>query len=281
MSRKIALPYAEAFFEYMLDIVIFELDRDADFSCLELLSPGTGEAPKGNNREDTKIILMGKTIKELQLFLSYLENDEDNENIVMNFFNHPLVRPSDKRVTLEKIFDKSFSVHTYKFLNYLLDQNRISCLKIIVEQLILIKNKNSGVAIVDITSARELTLSQQKKVEDSLKLIIGKSIVMVALMEDEKRYALTKAKMEDDKEYTLTKSKSKQENSDELNKLLKKLNRENHLTTREHEITYHVNPSLMTGITIKIDFYMIDLSLKNYLNNQLKDLIKKHDINLG
>jgi F-type H+-transporting ATPase subunit delta len=114
-------------------------------------------------------------VKELRAFNELLRNSPELYNALMT----PAVPGSRKKAVVGRIADQlNFARITRNFLFVLVDKRRIIALPEIIQSLEQVIDERLGFARAEVTSARELTGTQQEALSTRLQTMTGKRIRM-------------------------------------------------------------------------------------------------------
>jgi F-type H+-transporting ATPase subunit delta len=142
IASKIANPYAEAFFQLVIKIMITE----------------------GQSLEIFYILLFD--IKDLLKVL-----DENPE--LVNFLKNPLYSNESKKILLNKCFKKKRSIYTINFLNFLIDKKRINVIEEICQKFLEKAYNFACVKFVEVSSPITLTKKQEELLIKKITLMLG------------------------------------------------------------------------------------------------------------
>ncbi|WP_338948586.1 ATP synthase F1 subunit delta [Fusobacterium nucleatum] len=92
-----------------------------------------------------------------------------------NFIRNPLISNEEKKLVLNEIFGKD-NRDNLNILLYILDKDRINCIKYIVAEYLKIYYRKNRILDVRATFTKELTDEQKKKLIDKLSQKTGKEI---------------------------------------------------------------------------------------------------------
>ncbi len=101
------------------------------------------------------------------------------------FFANPQIQPEAKKELLTKCFKGEVSKMIFNFLLLLVDKRRIGIFEAIEEEYHKLSNRERGIMIADVTTARGLSKTQQIQLSKKLASITNKKI-QLRLHEDAK-----------------------------------------------------------------------------------------------
>ncbi len=145
-----------------------------------------------------------KTYEELNSLMEIYQFDKEFKN----FIDHPLVKRSEKREFVAKLFSDKFEEETLNILEYLVEKNRLSYIKFIVSEYLKIYYTKNSIVEAEATFAIEPNNEQVKKLlvklekrtnkKVKLKTKVDKSILggIVIRIEDEIIDASVKRELE-------------------------------------------------------------------------------------
>nr|YP_009313083.1 ATP synthase CF1 subunit delta [Dermonema virens]SCW21337.1 ATP synthase CF1 subunit delta [Dermonema virens] len=100
------------------------------------------------------------------------------------FFNNPLISQEDKKEAVNKLFDKHINDQVVKFILLLIDRQRISYLKGILNKYLECSYILDSFVTAYITSSIGLTEKQQHDLIDKLKIMTGKQNIQLDISID-------------------------------------------------------------------------------------------------
>lgn len=110
--------------------------------------------------------------KDLELILQTYKSSRDFQL----FLESPVIREDKKKQVLGELFKGRISVTTMKFLELLAEKNREGILPDVIAQYHQLGNERLGIVEVVVTSAVELTKTQQRELERQLEQYAKKKI---------------------------------------------------------------------------------------------------------
>ena len=110
--------------------------------------------------------------RELRSLLSDIEGAPE----LKAYLESPMIPRQAKQEAVEKIFGGELSPMTMNFLRLLLDKQRISLLKEIVQQYETFSNEAQGILVADVTTARSISDGMGEKLMAKLGELTGKTI---------------------------------------------------------------------------------------------------------
>tara|TARA_B110000116_G_C16451644_1_gene409591 strand:- start:73 stop:630 length:558 start_codon:yes stop_codon:yes gene_type:complete len=114
------------------------------------------------SKENSELDKTGEDIKNLD---SLLNSNVDFKEAILD----PTVSKEDKGNVLSTIADKSnFSKSFKKFLGFIASKNRLFFLSNILESFLNLVSKNKGELKAKLTSSKELSIDEKKKIQDEL-----------------------------------------------------------------------------------------------------------------
>lgn len=119
--------------------------------------------------EENKLADYGKELAKVKNELFAVDG-------VREYFQDPRIEPQAKKELVKKAFGGDLSAVVYNFLMLLADKRRISLFEAIEDDYRSLANKAQGIVIADVTTARGLAESQQKKLQAKLADVTGKKI---------------------------------------------------------------------------------------------------------
>lgn len=93
-----------------------------------------------------------------------------------SFFQNPNVMPAAKKELIAKCFQGELSPIVFNFLLLLVDKRRMGIFEAIEDEYRRLSNRERGILIADVTTARALTKGQAAKLQKKLETISGKKI---------------------------------------------------------------------------------------------------------
>ena len=110
--------------------------------------------------------------KELRSLLSGLEGAPE----LKAYLESPMIPRQAKQEITEKVFAGELSPMVMNFLRLLLDKQRISLLKEIVQQYEIFSNEAQGILVADVTTARSISDNMGERLMEKLGALTGKKI---------------------------------------------------------------------------------------------------------
>ena len=101
------------------------------------------------------------------------------------FFQNPQIQNEAKKALITKCFKGEISKNIFNFLLLLVDKRRIGVFEAIEEEYRKLSNRERGILIADVTTARGMNRKQQEQLQKKLASITNKK-VQLRLHEDEK-----------------------------------------------------------------------------------------------
>ena len=127
---------------------------------------------------DLKVV--DKTLEDVL----FVKNTIDDSKELVTFLKSPGVKPSDKKIALDTIFQKHVGELMMKFMTLIAKKERASILNEIVTGFITVYNDYAGIIEVEVHSARKLSKAQVEKLQANLEKTTSKK-VNLALHEQE------------------------------------------------------------------------------------------------
>tara|TARA_Y100000590_G_scaffold69823_1_gene76209 strand:+ start:152 stop:709 length:558 start_codon:yes stop_codon:yes gene_type:complete len=108
---------------------------------------------------------LNKVEEEMQNLSKLVNNNQDFKEMILN----PTVSREDKINVMSAIAEKNnFSKTIRKFLGFVANKNRLFFLEKIIDSFLSLVSKNKGELKAKIISSKELSLDEQKKIQDDL-----------------------------------------------------------------------------------------------------------------
>jgi len=114
---------------------------------------------------------------DMNIVSQFLANSED----LQKFLSNPLVGKEAKKKVMQDVFGEQISQSTLKFLMVLVNRGRIAFLDFVAERYLELSYKQASIEVAKITSAVQLTSSQQKDLVEKLKQLTGAKQVKLLL----------------------------------------------------------------------------------------------------
>ena len=123
--------------------------------------------------------------------IKYITNDFQNlkfflekKNDLLSYLKNPLVPQSQKHETLNKIFKSQLHVETLKFLNIVINRNRINILESIIQQYFEVIYNDALIITIEIQTAVPLYYLQKHQLIKKLKKITNSREVRLITIVD-------------------------------------------------------------------------------------------------
>ncbi len=113
-----------------------------------------------------------KIYEELNSVMEIYEFDKE----FRNFVDHPLVKRSEKREFVAKIFSENFGENTLNILEYLVEKNRLSYIRSIVAEYLKIYYAKNSIVEAEATFAIEPSTDQVEKLLGKLEKRTNKKV---------------------------------------------------------------------------------------------------------
>jgi F-type H+-transporting ATPase subunit delta len=110
--------------------------------------------------------------KELDLVMEVYEGDEEFKN----FIDHPLVKKSEKKALVSKLFTDKFEASTVELLEYLVDKGRLSFIRSIVAEYLKLYYAKNSIVEAEATFATEPSDVQIKSLKEKLESRTSKKV---------------------------------------------------------------------------------------------------------
>ena len=108
---------------------------------------------------------LNKVEEEMQNLSKLVNDNQDFKEMILN----PTVSREDKINVMSAIAEKNnFSKTIRKFLGFVANKNRLFFLEKIIDSFLSLVSKNKGELKAKIISSKELSLDEQKKIQDDL-----------------------------------------------------------------------------------------------------------------
>ena len=120
-------------------------------------------------KEENKLVEYGEE-------LATVRNELFSVPEARSFFQNPNVLPVAKKELITKCFKGELSPIVYNFLLLLIDKRRMGIFEAIEDEYRKLSNREQGILIADVTTARPLTKGQQTKLQKKLETLSGKKI---------------------------------------------------------------------------------------------------------
>jgi F-type H+-transporting ATPase subunit delta len=88
----------------------------------------------------------------------------------------PIIKSSDKKEVLDKIYAKKVSAETVSFINFILEKNREDLLYDIFKEFVTLVDKKNGIVKANVVSASELNGELKNKVSKNFEKKLNKKI---------------------------------------------------------------------------------------------------------
>ncbi|MBQ9478735.1 MAG: ATP synthase F1 subunit delta [Selenomonadaceae bacterium] len=120
-------------------------------------------------KEENKLVPYGEE-------LATVRNELFSVPEARSFFQNPNVLPVAKKELITKCFKGELSPIVFNFLMLLVDKRRMGIFEAIEDEYRRLSNRERGILIADVTTARPLTKGQQTKLQKKLESLSGKKI---------------------------------------------------------------------------------------------------------
>ena len=120
-------------------------------------------------QEDGKLNEYGQELRSLS-------SDFEETPELKAYLESPMIPRQAKQEAVEKIFQGDLSPMVMNFLRFLLDKQRVSLLKEIVQQYEDFSNEAQGILVADVTTARSISDGLGQKLTEKLGTLTGKTI---------------------------------------------------------------------------------------------------------
>ena len=128
-------------------------------------------------KEENKLVPYGEELASVSQNLFKIPQ-------VRAFFQNPQIQAAAKKEVLTKCFKGELSKDIFNFLMLLVDKRRIGIFEAIEEEYRKLSNRERGIIIADVTTARGMNRKQQELLQKKLVSITNKK-VQLRLHEDE------------------------------------------------------------------------------------------------
>ena len=122
-------------------------------------------------QEEGKLVPYGKE-------LASVKKDLGSAPQLKGYLANPQIQRQDKKELLKKLFEGELSKTVLNFLYLLVDKRRIELFDAIEDIYRSLSNEARGIVVADVTSAGELTSSQQEKLRQKLASVTGKEVTL-------------------------------------------------------------------------------------------------------
>ena len=109
--------------------------------------------------------------------ISLIKNTLDSSKELRNFLISPVIASEKKSAALEEIFKSKIGDNVNRFLLFLVEKGRENFLLDICERFISLSNEKLNQVNVNITSAIELSISQQNEIKAKLEGMTSKKVL--------------------------------------------------------------------------------------------------------
>jgi len=113
-----------------------------------------------------------KITDDAELIFNTLNTSKEFRSVLKS----PVIKSSDKKILLQKIFEKKISNETVSFLNFVVEKNREDILFDIFKEFLDLADRKNGVSKAKVSSAIELTDQLKQKVVDDFSKKTNKKI---------------------------------------------------------------------------------------------------------
>ncbi len=120
-------------------------------------------------KEENKLVPYGEELAAIRQNLF-------NIPAVRSYFQNPQIQAEAKKELLTKCLKGEVSKIIYNFLLLLVDKRRIGIFEAIEEEYRKLSNRERGIIIADVTTARGMNHKQQEQLQKKLASITGKKI---------------------------------------------------------------------------------------------------------
>jgi len=114
-----------------------------------------------------------KVVEDISLIRNTLENSKE----LRVFLSNPIIISTKKADVLIEMFQPHTSEEVSNFLKFLVDKGRENLLFDICKRFLVLSNDKLNQVEVNITSASDLSNSQQKEITEKLELLINKKVI--------------------------------------------------------------------------------------------------------
>lgn len=118
--------------------------------------------------------------QDAELISSTIDKSKELKALLKN----PIVKTSDKKILMEKIFEKKIEVQTLDFIKFVIDKNREDILQEIMLEFLNLRDIKEGILRAKVTSANELTDKIKKDINSKLETRTGKKVYSQYLVND-------------------------------------------------------------------------------------------------
>lgn len=133
-----------------------------------------------------------KVVEDISLINSTLESSKE----LRVFLNNPIINSSKKADVIIEMFKSHTGEEVTNFINFLVEKGRENLLFDICKRFLTLSNEKLNQVEVEITSATDLTSTQQKEITEKLESLINKK-VLASFNIDEKIIGGFKARYSD------------------------------------------------------------------------------------
>lgn len=118
------------------------------------------------------------TYEKISADLKTIENILNQSPDLDEFLNNPLMSSEDKKEIINKVFTDEIDVLTVNFLKILIDKNRFSIFREIINSYNKILDSNNNVSRIQVTSAVILTDDAKVRLKAKLEAKLKKSVTL-------------------------------------------------------------------------------------------------------
>ncbi len=122
-------------------------------------------------QEENKLIPYGDELASVKKDLASVPQ-------LKGYLANPQIQRQDKKELLGRLFEGELSKTVLNFLYILVDKRRIELFDAIEEIYRSLSNEARGIVVADVTSAQQLTSSQQEKIQKKLASVTGKEVTL-------------------------------------------------------------------------------------------------------
>lgn len=108
--------------------------------------------------------------------ISIIKDALSNSKELKAVLSNPIIKPDKKKIIVNDLFADKISEKTKKFIDFIIDQNRIDLLDAILQKFCNLYYDKKNIIIVEIKSYLELTEEQKKQLISKIERITSKTV---------------------------------------------------------------------------------------------------------
>lgn len=110
--------------------------------------------------------------------LCFLQTQMKENPDFMRVLTHPKIHKDEKKQVLESVFASSIDHTVLNFLKLLIDKSRFQNLGDITKEFIKLYNKENGIEVAYVSSAKELSADEVRRLQETLEKKLAKKVDM-------------------------------------------------------------------------------------------------------